>query len=112
MRSATAVPVPASRPSASAGATPWPSASNFCRNLPRPLTPPPSRALSLPKAIGWSIAFLLLGWALVSALVALWAWAAYGDVVKGLQALVTPGPLQALVGGVAQLLGFAFATWV
>jgi membrane protease YdiL (CAAX protease family) len=72
----------------------------------------PVRTLSLPKAIGWSIAFMLLGGAAASLLLSLWAWASYGDVATGLKAILAPGPRQTLVAGGAQLLGFLFATWV
>lgn len=55
---------------------------------------------------------MLLGWAAVSVLLALWAWASYGDVATGLQSILAPGPRQTLVAGGAQLLGFLLATWI
>jgi membrane protease YdiL (CAAX protease family) len=67
--------------------------------------------VSLPKAIGWSIAFLLLGIAASATLIFLWAFAAYGDINQGVNAVAKPGPLQTTVAGISQLLGFAFATW-
>ncbi|HEX6434317.1 MAG TPA: type II CAAX endopeptidase family protein, partial [Gemmatimonadales bacterium] len=67
--------------------------------------------VSLPKAIGWSIAFMLLGIAASAALIFLWAYVAYGDVTKGVNAVAAPGPTQTIVAGISQLLGFAFATW-
>jgi membrane protease YdiL (CAAX protease family) len=68
--------------------------------------------LSLAKAIGWSIAFMLLGIAASAALMSIWALLAYGDLSRGLTALVEPGPTQAIVAGICQLLGFALATWL
>jgi membrane protease YdiL (CAAX protease family) len=68
--------------------------------------------LSLFKAIGWSIAFMLLGIGASGALISLWALARYGDVTRGLTVLVEAGPTQTVVAGVSQLLGFALATWI
>lgn len=68
--------------------------------------------MSFPKAIGWSIAFVLLGIAGALVCMSLWALAAYGDIAAGMQVIHTPGMKQTLVGGCAQVLGFAFATWV
>jgi membrane protease YdiL (CAAX protease family) len=68
--------------------------------------------LSLPKAIGWSVAFMLLGIGTSALLMSGWALIAYGDLTRGLAALVEPGPTQTVVAGFSQLLGFAFATWV
>jgi uncharacterized protein len=68
--------------------------------------------LSLTKAIGWSIAFLLLGIGTSGLLMSLWALTAYGDLTRGLTALVEPGATQTAVAGLSQLFGFAFATWV
>ncbi|HEU5305461.1 MAG TPA: CPBP family intramembrane glutamic endopeptidase [Gemmatimonadales bacterium] len=67
--------------------------------------------LSPAKAIGWSVAFMLLGMFATAAILSLWALAAYGDIAHGLLSLFTPGPGQIVVGGTSQLLGFAFATW-
>lgn len=72
---------------------------------------PGPEKLSLSKAIGWSVAFLLLGIGASACVMALWALAAYGDIARGLTALVEPGPGQTIVAGVSQLLGFGFATW-
>ncbi len=63
------------------------------------------------KAIGWSVAFMLLGMSASAGVLSLWAQLAYGSVGEGLMTLLTPGPEQILVAGVSQLLGFAFATW-
>jgi membrane protease YdiL (CAAX protease family) len=68
--------------------------------------------LSLAKAIGWSIAFLLLGIGASGVFMSLWAVVAYGDLTQGLTALVAPGATQTIVAGVSQLLGFALATWI
>lgn len=73
---------------------------------------PASGRLPVSKAIGWSIAFMLLGMAGSAVLLCVWALAAHGDVTRGLTALVEPGPTQTIVAGVSQLLGFGFATWV
>jgi membrane protease YdiL (CAAX protease family) len=78
------------------------------------LTPPatiPER-LTVPKAIGWSIAFMLLGIGLSALLLSGWAKLAYGDVARGLGSLTEPGPSQVIVAGTCQLVAFAFATWV
>jgi membrane protease YdiL (CAAX protease family) len=72
---------------------------------------PPER-LTLRKAIGWSIAFMLLGIGISALLLSAWAKIAYGDVARGLTALAQPGPSQTIAAGFSQLLGFAFATWV
>ena len=71
-----------------------------------------SQKFPLIKAIGWSVAFLLLGIGVSSFLMALWAWLAFGDVTAGLKALAVPGARQALVGGICQLIGFGFAMWL
>lgn len=63
------------------------------------------------KAIGWSIAFMLVGMSLSAGILSLWALVAYGDVAKGLTTILTPGPEQVLVAGTSQLVGFAIATW-
>lgn len=65
------------------------------------------------KAIGWSIAFLLLGLAVTTLL--LWLIAAAfggGDPQPGMAMLKQPGAAQALAGGFTQLAGFGFATWL
>jgi len=68
--------------------------------------------LSLAKAIGWSIAFLLLGIGLSGVLMSLWALMAHGSLARGLTELVQPGATQTTVAGMSQLLGFGLATWV
>ncbi len=70
-----------------------------------------SERLSLPKAIGWSIAFLLLGIAASALLMSVLALALYGSITGGLTALAKPGAMQIIVAGSSQLLGFGFATW-
>lgn len=66
----------------------------------------------LPKAIGASIAFVLLGTVFTSLITASWAAVTYGDLMSGLRRLERPGALQALVAGVSQVLGFGLATWI
>ena len=75
------------------------------------LTSGPER-IPLSKAIGWSVAFMLLGIAVSGSVMALWARLAYGDLLRGLRAMVEPGPGQFIAAGVSQVIGFAFATWV
>jgi len=72
---------------------------------------PDTERVTLPKAIGWSVAFMLLGIGISSLLMMGWAFAAYGNVTRGLTALANPGPAQTIVAGSSQLLGFLFATW-
>ena len=67
--------------------------------------------LSLSKAIGWSVAFMLLGIGASAMLVSLWALITVGNVLRGVTSLSSPGPSQVVVIGMSQLLGFAFATW-
>jgi membrane protease YdiL (CAAX protease family) len=74
-------------------------------------TSKPAR-ITLSKAIGWSVAFMLLGIAASAAILALCAVISYGSLTRGLLALREPGLAQVVAGGVSQLLGFAFATWV
>jgi membrane protease YdiL (CAAX protease family) len=78
------------------------------------VTPPATvpEKLTLPKAIGWSIAFMLVGIALSALLLSGWAKLAYGDVAKGLSTLTEPGPSQIIVAGSSQLLALGFATWL
>jgi CAAX protease family protein len=64
------------------------------------------------KAIGWTVAFMLLGIGASGAVMALWALARYGSVADGLTRVLVVGPEQIVVAGTSQLLGFAFATWV
>lgn len=68
--------------------------------------------LTVPKAIGWSIAFVFLGIGFSAVLLCVWAWLLYGNVERGLTTLTHPGPAQAIVAGSSQLLSFAFATWL
>jgi membrane protease YdiL (CAAX protease family) len=74
-----------------------------------PVTGP--EQLPLSKAIGWSIAFLLLGICASGVLLSGFAVALYGGLTEGLNAMAKPGPLQTIVAGLSQLLGFGFATW-
>jgi uncharacterized protein len=55
---------------------------------------------------------MLLGVGASALLMSAWAALFYGDVARGLNALVQPGAVQTIVAGSSQLLGFAFATWV
>jgi uncharacterized protein len=64
------------------------------------------------KAIGWTIAFMLLGLSASGTVMALWAFTRYGSVADGLLRILAPGPQQLVVAGISQLLGFGFATWV
>jgi len=64
------------------------------------------------KAIGWTIAFMLLGLSASGTVMALWALARYGSVADGLTRVLAAGPQQIVVTGASQLLGFGFATWV
>lgn len=66
----------------------------------------------LSKAIGWSVAFMLLGIGTSALLMSGWAVATYGDLTRGLTALVELGAMQTTIAGLCQLLGFGFATWV
>lgn len=75
------------------------------------LTSSPAR-ITLPKAIGWSVAFMLLGIGVSALVLTLCAVVGYGDLARGLTALREPGFAQTIAGGISQLLGFAFATWV
>jgi membrane protease YdiL (CAAX protease family) len=63
------------------------------------------------KAIGWTVAFMLLGMSASGTVMALWALVRYGSVADGLSRILAPGPEQIVVAGTSQLLGFAFATW-
>jgi membrane protease YdiL (CAAX protease family) len=63
------------------------------------------------KAIGWTVAFMLLGMGASGTVMALWALARYGSVADGLGKILAPGAEQVVVAGTSQLLGFAFATW-
>lgn len=64
------------------------------------------------KAIGWTVAFLLLGMSASGTIMVLWAVARYGSAADGLIRAMAPGPEQILLTGTSQILGFAFATWV
>jgi hypothetical protein len=63
------------------------------------------------KAIGWTVAFMLLGMSASVTVMALWALARYGSVADGLMRALAAGPEQVLVAGASQVLGFGFATW-
>jgi membrane protease YdiL (CAAX protease family) len=71
---------------------------------------PDTSRLSVSKAIGWSVAFMLLGILVTIALFYLCALAGYGDLANGVKAMMT-GPAGVIVSGASQLLGFSFATW-
>jgi uncharacterized protein len=64
------------------------------------------------KAIGWTVAFMLLGLSASGTVMALWALARYGSVVDGLTKILAAGPEQIVVTGTSQVLGFGFSTWV
>lgn len=64
------------------------------------------------KAIGWTVAFMLLGMSASGTIMALWALVRYGSVADGLIRALANGPEQILLAGTSQILGFAFATWV
>jgi membrane protease YdiL (CAAX protease family) len=55
---------------------------------------------------------MLLGMVVSGVLLCVWALLSHGDVTRGLQSLVEPGPTQTIVAGMSQLLGFGFATWI
>jgi membrane protease YdiL (CAAX protease family) len=78
------------------------------------LTPPAiaPEKLTVRKAIGWSIAFVMLGIGFSAVLLCVWAWLLYGNVTRGLTTLTLPGPAQAIAAGSSQLVSFAFATWL
>ncbi|HET8625046.1 MAG TPA: CPBP family intramembrane glutamic endopeptidase [Gemmatimonadales bacterium] len=77
------------------------------------MTAAPAGAREILKAIGWSIAFLLIGLAVTTALFSLAALAyGQGDLQAGTRVLERPGGAQTLAGGVSQLLGFGLATWI
>ncbi len=81
------------------------------------MTPPagvgrPASEAPLLKAIAWSIAFLVLGWAFFLAILTLWALLAYGSVGAGFASLSRGPGRMTLLTGTAQLIGFALATWI
>jgi membrane protease YdiL (CAAX protease family) len=77
------------------------------------VTGPVPQSRHLLKAIGWSIAFLLIGIALTTLLLVLvWAAAGRGDVQRGLALAEGAGTVQTLGGGLCQLVGFGLATWL
>ncbi len=77
------------------------------------MTAPAPESRQVLKAIGWSIAFLLLGLGFTTLFLWLAAAAlAGGDAGRGMAALQAPGAAQALAGGLSQLAGFGLATWV
>jgi membrane protease YdiL (CAAX protease family) len=64
------------------------------------------------KAIGWSIAFALIGVAIFVVLNSVAAYALYGDVAKGQARLGQIDGESTAVNGITQLLAFLAATWV
>jgi CAAX protease family protein len=64
------------------------------------------------KAIGWSIAFLLLGFAFTVLLYAGYATLRFGSVLGGTDTARSAGAAYLVAAGTAQLLGFGFATWL
>jgi uncharacterized protein len=72
---------------------------------------PDTNRISVGKAIGWSVAFMLLGIAVTTALFYLCALVGYGNLGNGVKAMMNAGPAGVLVSGTSQLLGFTFATW-
>jgi membrane protease YdiL (CAAX protease family) len=63
------------------------------------------------KAIGWTVAFMLLGMSASVTVMSLWALVSYGSVSGGLTRILAPGAEQVVVAGTSQVLGFGFATW-
>ncbi len=81
------------------------------------MTPPAgvgrrSSGAPLLKAIAWSIAFLVLGWAFFLAILTMWALLAYGGVGAGFAALSRGAGSMTLLTGTAQLIAFGLATWI
>lgn len=67
--------------------------------------------ISLSKAIGWTIAFVLLG-TLLSVLIALgYALLAYGGLAAGVEGLRHTTPANVLAQGMAGVVAFGAATW-
>ncbi len=64
------------------------------------------------KAIGWSIAFLLIGFVFTVICYCTYAALRFADFQTGLATLQVIGAEQLLVAGVSQLLGFGLATWL
>lgn len=76
------------------------------------MTAPAPESRQILKAIGWSVAFLLIGLALSTLLLAGWAAAiAGGDVRLGMARLQQPGGLQAIADGSSRLVAFLLMTW-
>jgi membrane protease YdiL (CAAX protease family) len=77
------------------------------------LTGPAPAPRDIAKAIGWSIAFMLIGLGFTTLLFSLAALAyGGGDLRAGTRVLEQPGGAQTLAAGVSQLLGFGIATWI
>ncbi len=64
------------------------------------------------KAIGWSVAFMLIGVAISVALLSVAACALQGDLEAGLKRLGRPDGVSTALQGLSQLGGFLIATWV
>jgi membrane protease YdiL (CAAX protease family) len=76
------------------------------------LTDASSGGRRVAKAIGWSIAFALIGVALVVVLSSVAAYVLYGDGVAGLERLRLVDRQTTIVNGTIQLVAFLVATWV
>jgi membrane protease YdiL (CAAX protease family) len=72
---------------------------------------PTRRGRPLRRALGWSIAFALLGAVLSLLFICAGALLAAGDLNAGLAIMQAPGPTETLVSGSSLLLGFGLATW-
>ena len=64
------------------------------------------------RAIGWSIAFLLLGFAFTVLLYAAYSVLRFGSVMAGTTGANAVGAQYLVAAGLSQLLGFALATWI
>ncbi|HXE58955.1 MAG TPA: type II CAAX endopeptidase family protein [Gemmatimonadales bacterium] len=71
-----------------------------------------SRFRAALRAVGWSLAFVLVGFLFTTLLVSLWGLLVEGSVQGGLARLRASGVESALVQGSASLTGFLAATWV
>jgi uncharacterized protein len=63
-------------------------------------------------AIGWSVAFLLLGFAFTILFYSVYAWLRYGSVIAGTSGANALGVEYTVAAGWAQLLGFGLATLI
>ena len=64
------------------------------------------------RAIGWSIAFLLLGFAFTVLFYAAYSVIRFGSVMAGTTGANAVGGQYLVAAGLSQLLGFALATWI